>query len=99
MLICACVRIQISVNYLYLTYNVCVGMQKLEFATLSEVIRARRKAVGLSQQDLAEFAGCSRLFVSELERGKLTFQFDKFLAVLTVLGLRMKIVQKEDNET
>lgn len=74
-------------------------MQKWEIVGIYELIRARRKAIGLSQSELAEYAGCSRLFVSELERGKLTFHFDKFLSVLAVLGLNFKIVPKEEDES
>jgi transcriptional regulator with XRE-family HTH domain len=72
-------------------------MHKREETAVPGVIRTRRKAIGLSQQDLAEVAFCSRLFVSELERGKMTFQFDKFLAVLNVLGLDLTITPKEGN--
>jgi HTH-type transcriptional regulator / antitoxin HipB len=71
-------------------------MQKWELAELPQVIRLRRKAIGLSQQELAEFAGCSRLFVSELERGKKTFQFDKFLAIIGVLGLGLILSPKDE---
>jgi y4mF family transcriptional regulator len=74
-------------------------MQNWELKGLQELVRLRRKAIGLSQQELSDFAGCSRLFVSELERGKTTFQFDKFLAVLSVLGLNLKIVPKEEDES
>ena len=71
-------------------------MQKWELSAIPDVIRRRRKAIGLSQQELAEFAGCSRLFVSELERGKLTVQFDKLLAVIEVLGLNLNLLPKEE---
>jgi len=49
--------------------------------------RKERKALGLTQQQLADLAGTSMLFVSQLERGKKTLRLDKVLPVLKVLGL------------
>lgn len=88
-------RLQFHAFIAKMVNNVCVSMQKtLEIAQL---VQGRRKLLGLSQQELADFAGCSRLFVSEIERGKTTFQFDKFLSVLEVLGLKMKLIGKEQD--
>jgi transcriptional regulator with XRE-family HTH domain len=43
----------------------------------------------LSQQELGDLAGTGLNFVSQVERGKETVRFDKLLAVLRVLGLRL----------
>lgn len=58
---------------------------------LSEVIKERRKALALTQEDVANLAGCARLFVHELEKGKITIRFEKLIAVLHVLGLQLAI--------
>lgn len=37
---------------------------------LGQAIRARRKELGYSQQEMAEYCGCGTRFVSDLENGK-----------------------------
>lgn len=54
-------------------------------------LREERKQRGLSQTDLAAFAGVSLNFISQLESGKKTVRIDKLLSVLNVLGLEIKI--------
>ncbi len=54
-------------------------------------VRQRRKALGMNQTELSLLAGCGRLFVSELERGKETLRLDKLLNVLEVLGLNLTL--------
>lgn len=59
-------------------------------ATVSQLaadIRARRVALRLGQQDLADLSGTSVRFVRNLEHGKSTARLDKVLAVLEALGL------------
>jgi HTH-type transcriptional regulator/antitoxin HipB len=51
--------------------------------------RARRKASGLTQDDLADLAGCSARFVRSLEGGMATVRLDKLIDVLDVLGLEL----------
>lgn len=63
-----------------------------EWATsLAATIRARRKALGLTQIQLADLAECGPVFVYALERGKPTLRLDKLIAVLDVLGMRLRI--------
>lgn len=52
-------------------------------------IRARRKALGHTQADLASMIGTNRRFVSELERGKGTSYLAPALAAAEVLGMRI----------
>lgn len=54
-------------------------------------LRSRRKALGLTQEDLADLADVSLRFVHELEHGKQTVQLDKLLAVLNALGWHLAI--------
>ena len=50
-------------------------------------IRSRRKTLGYTQQFLASYAGVSTSFLSELENGKPTIQFDKMLYISNLLGI------------
>ena len=58
-------------------------------ASLAEQIRSRRKSLRLTQDDLADLAGCSTRFVRALESGKRTVRLDKLLSVLEALGLEL----------
>ncbi len=58
---------------------------------LGAAIRRRRRALGLTQQDLARFAGCGPAFLYDLERGKPSLRLDKVLDVLDVLGLELRL--------
>lgn len=57
--------------------------------TLGEQIRARRRHLGLRQQDLADLSGTSQRFIRDLESGKASVQLDKATAVLEALGLEL----------
>ena len=61
---------------------------------LGEIVRAVRKAQGLTQLDVAGLAGLSNRFVIDLERGKPTLQLQKVLDVLHLLGLEVAIRKK-----
>lgn len=61
-----------------------------EITSASDVgllIRAARKRMKLSQQAFADSAGVGRRFVSELESGKPTLEFDKVLRVCASAGV------------
>ena len=60
-------------------------------STLSESVRRRRKTLALTQQDVADLAGCARLFVYDLEKGKSTIRLQKLMDVLQVLGMQLSI--------
>lgn len=59
---------------------------------LAAVVFARREALRLRQEELAELADCSPRFVHDLEAGKRTVQLDKVLAVLDALGLGLAVI-------
>jgi y4mF family transcriptional regulator len=59
--------------------------------SLGEAIRKRRKAAGLTQQDVADFCGVGKVFVVHLEQGKQTIQLGKVLNVLQGLGLELSV--------
>ncbi|NTF91691.1 helix-turn-helix transcriptional regulator [Agrobacterium rhizogenes] len=54
---------------------------------LGRLIRKAREDRNLSQQSFADLAGVGRRFVSELENGKATLEFDKVLKVAHAAGI------------
>ena len=58
---------------------------------LADEVRARRAALRLSQQDVADMAGVSERFVRFVEQGKPSVQLDSLLAVLETLGLELQL--------
>jgi y4mF family transcriptional regulator len=61
-------------------------------AELGAALRAERKALGLSQADLALAAGVGLRFVVELEAGKPTVQLMRVLRVIAALGGTLQLV-------
>jgi len=59
--------------------------------TLGGVIRRERKKLGLTQQELGNYAGVGINFIYNLEKGKPSLHLNKVLAVINVLGLQLKI--------
>ncbi|WP_342328573.1 helix-turn-helix transcriptional regulator [Pedobacter sp. FW305-3-2-15-E-R2A2] len=65
-------------------------------------IKERRKALKLSQTDLAFKSGVGLRFVRELEQGKTTLRLDKVNQVLALFGKQVGItdldhVEEEEN--
>lgn len=58
---------------------------------IGNVIKERRKSLGLTQAYLAALSNTGVRFIIELERGKSTVQLDKVLDVLSVLDLKVEI--------
>jgi HTH-type transcriptional regulator / antitoxin HipB len=58
-------------------------------SALAATVRARRRELGLTQQDVADLGGVSAKFLRDFERGKATVRLDKLLDVLEVLGLEL----------
>jgi len=54
---------------------------------LGQAIRKRRRELGYTQTELADFSGCGLTFISALERGKKTAELEKALQVVNVLGI------------
>lgn len=57
---------------------------------LGQLIRARRKELGLTQTQVAEVADANLRFVSELERGKPTARLENVMRVLQALGIELE---------
>lgn len=66
---------------------------------IGEAIRHFRKQRGLTQQQLAEKAGCSLMYVSNLERGKSTAELGKALKVFDALEVDLSLAdRRKDRE-
>lgn len=59
---------------------------------LSEFVKDKRKAVKLTQPELAEKAGVGLRFIRELEQGKKTLRLDKVNQVLRLFGGEVGVV-------
>lgn len=59
-----------------------------------KIVRSRRKALGLTQTDLAMLTGVGLRFISELERGKESAHFGYALKVAANLGIDLFAKQR-----
>jgi y4mF family transcriptional regulator len=65
---------------------------------LIEFVKNRRKALGITQEDLAKKAGVGLRFVRDLEQGKINLRMDKVNQVLSLFGHELAPVkQKKEN--
>ena len=56
---------------------------------LNEYVKSKRKALGLSREELARKAGVGLRFLRELEQGKETLKMDKVNQVLNLFGMQL----------
>jgi len=66
--------------------------------SINNMIKFHRLASGLSRRELAEYAGVSTTFLSDLEGGKQSVRLDKVMDVLNVLNITMNFDSKLMNE-
>jgi len=62
---------------------------------IAAIIKKRRALLGLSQQDLAEFAEVGIATIKDIERGKGNPSLHTLQRIMTVLGLEMIIQTKK----
>lgn len=67
-------------------------MQVTDPKTLGNSVRVVRRALGVSQEQLALTSGTNRRFIVELEAGKATAQLGKVLQVLRTLGIAVQLL-------
>jgi y4mF family transcriptional regulator len=65
---------------------------------ISTFVKQRRKAVRLTQPELAEKAGVGLRFIRELEQGKETLRMDKVNQVLWLFGYEVGAVPSARDE-
>lgn len=58
---------------------------------LGRLVKKERKAMGLTQAELALTSGTGMRFISDLENGKPTCQIGKTLTVMKTLGMRLTL--------
>ena len=64
-------------------------LEDQQAARFGELIRARRKALHMNQDDVALATGVGRRFIIDLESGKPSCQIGKALLVADAVGLRL----------
>lgn len=67
-------------------------------AELGAALRVRRKALGLTLEQLSGLSGLGMRFLSELERGKATAELGKTLQVARLLGLDCFLVPRSQSQ-
>lgn len=59
----------------------------LSAADIGSMVRTTRTRLKINQQEFADLAGVGRRFISELEAGKPTLEFDRVLRVCAAAGI------------
>lgn len=54
---------------------------------IGQLLKERRKQLGFNQQKLADLSGVGRRFISELEAGKPSLEFDRVLQCCKAIGI------------
>jgi len=72
-------------------FLLCEAMVKQTPEEIGKTIRQTRKAMGVTQKDLALTSGTGLRFIIDLEKGKVTCQFGKVLTVLHTLGITLEL--------
>ena len=62
-----------------------------KLSELAQALRAHRKKLKISQEQLSLLSGVGVVFIYDLERGKETIRLDKLLPILEILGLELKL--------
>lgn len=65
--------------------------------TIGDLVKRTRKALAVTQKDLAMTSGTGLRFIIDLEKGKATCQLGKALTVLQTLGIKMDMVAPKGN--
>ena len=66
---------------------------------LGDAVRQTRKALSLTQPQLALAAGVGVRFIVDLEAGKPTVRLENVLRVLQALGATLNVSSSEDSQT
>lgn len=68
-----------------------------ETGEIGELVRRKRREIGMRQADLAALAGVGTRFLSELENGKETAEVGRVLRVCRRLGLDLWVLPRGAN--
>ncbi len=64
---------------------------KSAVAEIAKTVQARRKALGVTQAELADLAGVSPKFIYDLEDGKPSLTLYRVLLVIEAVGLKIAL--------
>ena len=56
-----------------------------------EILRERRKALGMTQKELAESIGRERTYINRIEKGETDMQLSSFLRIASALGISVNL--------
>lgn len=62
---------------------------------LADTMKARRKTLGISQQDLAEMSGVSLATIKDIERGQGNPSLSTVQKILGILGMEINYVVRQ----
>ena len=83
-------RTEHPVNEILSTFKSAV----ISFCSEKNILGDRRRELGYTQAFLADYAGISASFLSELENGKETIQAGKMMDVISLLGMDICIINR-----
>lgn len=63
---------------------------------IAEIVKEKRKELGLTQEEFSARVGVGLRFLRELEQGKETLRMDKLNQVLNYLGLEIGVIKKRE---
>lgn len=65
-------------------------MKESTLSEFAEIIRSRRKALNLTQKELAEKVGKKRTYIARIEKGETDMQLSSFISISQALGIKLK---------
>jgi HTH-type transcriptional regulator / antitoxin HipB len=84
----------LPIDHLYLQGLILLPIDLMAVRTsidLGNALRARRRELGLAQEEISGVVGVNRRVIGELERGKGTVQLRIAMEVACVLGLDIEL--------
>lgn len=64
-------------------------MKEGTLSEFAEIIRSRRKALNLTQKELAEKVGKKRTYIARIEKGETDMQLSSFISISQALGIKL----------
>lgn len=56
-----------------------------------EILRDRRKEIGMTQKELAEKVGRDRTYINRIEKGETDLQLSSFIRIADALGIMLRL--------
>jgi y4mF family transcriptional regulator len=75
-------------------YKAAVAMRVTTPEDLGNIVREKREARGLTQRQLADHAGVSRLWLLQIEAGHAGAEFGRVLRLIASLDLALDLVER-----